>query len=92
MMSKEQFEQMMNKLDTLIKITASNVLQGKSLTDSIVVLSNLGIGNTEIAAILGTTTNYVGVIKSKSKKDKQKKNEKELKEEVDKETSPKLNL
>jgi len=85
MMSKEQFEQMMNKLDTLIKITASNVVQGKPLTDNIILLSSLGIGNTEIANILGTTTNYVAVIKSR-KKAKQKKSEKEVKEETSGET------
>ena len=85
MMSKEQFEQMMNKLDTLIKITASNVVQGKPLTDNIILLSSLGIGNTEIANILETTTNYVAVIKSR-KKAKQKKSEKEVKEETSGET------
>ena len=79
-MNEEQFREMMSKLDTLIKITVSNVLQGKPLTDSIIILSNLGIGNTEIANILGTSANYVGVIKSKSKKAKLKKNEKELTE------------
>jgi len=83
-MSKEQFEQLMKKLDTLIKVTASSMLQGKSLTDNIIFLSSLGLGNIEIADLLGTTTNYVGMIKSRAKA-KQKKNEKESKEEATKE-------
>lgn len=79
MMSDEQFKEMMAKLDTLIKITASNVFQGKPLTDSIIFLSNLGIGNNEIANILGTSASYVGNIKYEAKKGKQKKRKKETK-------------
>jgi hypothetical protein len=70
MMSKEQFEQLMNKLDTLIKVTAASAFQGKSTTDSIVFLADLGLGNTEIASILGTTAAYVNKVKYESKKAK----------------------
>ena len=41
MLSGEQFKGMMNKLDTLIKITASNVFPDKPLTDSIVFCQTL---------------------------------------------------
>jgi len=81
MISEEQFKAMMSKLDTLIKITASNVFQGKPLVDSIIFLSNLGIGNTEIANILGTTAPYVNKVKYETKKGKRKKNKNELKAE-----------
>lgn len=76
MMNEEQFKEMMSKLDTLIKITASNVFQGKPLADSIIFLSNLGIGNNEIANILGTSSSYVANIKYEAKKGKEKKKKK----------------
>jgi hypothetical protein len=68
MMSKEQFEQLISKLDVLIKVTAANAFKGKSKEESILALSELGFGNTEIAVILGTTANYVGKVKSEAKK------------------------
>jgi|GEM_PF-4892779 len=73
MMSKEQFEQLMNKLDTLIKVTAANAFQGKSMAEGICFLSDLGFGNTEIASILGTTAAYVGNVKHVAKKTKKSK-------------------
>jgi carbohydrate-binding DOMON domain-containing protein len=63
MMSKEQFEQMMNRLDTLIKISAINAFQGKSRQDVVQILSSLGFSNPDIAMILGTTTTYVANVK-----------------------------
>jgi len=72
MMSREQFEQLMNKLDTLIKVTAASSLQGKTMTDSIGFLADLGFGNSEIAGILGTTPAYVNKVKYETKKSKKK--------------------
>jgi hypothetical protein len=87
MMSNEQFEQMMNRLDTLIKITAINAFQDKSRTDVVRILSSLGFSNRDIAMILGTTTAYVATVKYQFKK-RRKKKEKLAKtadrEEVDK--------
>ena len=81
MMSKEQFEQLMNKLDTLIKVTAANTFQGKSMTESICFLADLGFGNTEIASILGTTPAYVNKVKYEAKKAKETKKQKDTAEE-----------
>lgn len=67
-MSKEQFEQLVSRLDTLIKITAINAFQGKSRTDVIRILSDLGFQNKDIAMILGTTAAYVAVVKHELKK------------------------
>jgi len=63
MMSKEQFEQIMNRLDTLIKISAINAFQGKSRIDVIEILSSLGFSNIDIAMILGTSPAYVANVK-----------------------------
>jgi hypothetical protein len=63
MMSKEQFEQVMNRLDTLIKISAINAFQGKSISDVVKILSDLGFQNKDIAMILGTKPTYVANIR-----------------------------
>jgi hypothetical protein len=63
MMSNEQFEQLMNRLDTLIKITAINAFQGKSMAEVVRILSDLGFQNKDIAMVLGTTPSYVAQVK-----------------------------
>ena len=70
MMSKEQFELIMNRLDTLIKISAINAFQGKSRTDVVEILSSLGFNNTDIAMILGMSTAYVANVKYELRKQK----------------------
>ena len=85
-MSKEQFEQLMNKLDDLIKITAVNVSQGKTIAEVALLLSDFGFQNKEIATILGTTPHYIGTVKyeaDKEKKNKQTKKKKEKHSEQD---------
>lgn len=67
-MSNEQFEQLLNKLDTLIKISVINAFQGKSRAEVITILSDLGFGNKEIAAVLGTTPAYVAKVRHETKK------------------------
>ena len=73
MMSKEQFEQLVSRLDTLIKIAAINAFQGKSRADVIGILSELGFQNRDIAMILGTTSTYVATVKYALKKQRKKK-------------------
>jgi predicted glycosyltransferase len=73
MISEKQFEQMMNRLDTLIKITAISAFQGKSMIDVISILSELGFGNKDIAMILGTSPAYVANVRSALKKKRAKK-------------------
>lgn len=73
MMSKEQFEELVNKLDTLIKLTATSVFQGKPMTESIAFLLDLGLKPKEIATVLRTKPNIVRAIKSQlAKKTKNK--------------------
>ncbi len=57
------------KLDVLIKLTAANVIRGdKTQTESILKLSSIGIGYTDIAKIINTSKGYVALILSKKKK------------------------
>ena len=71
-MDKEQFKELILKLDILAKLLATNIFQGKPLGDSILFLADLGLQNKEIAKILGTTPAYVNKVKSEAKKSKKK--------------------
>jgi hypothetical protein len=81
MMSEKQFEQMMSRLDTLIKITAISAFQGKSMTDVVAILSELGFGNKDIAMILGASPAYVANVRSALKKKHAKKEKAEGKDD-----------
>ena len=78
MMSSSQFEKLMEKLDTLVKLAALSAVQGKSIAESILALVDAGLGNTEIAKILGTTPSYVNKVKYESKRAKTVKPTKEI--------------
>jgi hypothetical protein len=67
-MSEKQFMELAKKLDTLIKLTAINALQGKTKAQGISILSGLGFKPREIANILNTTPHSVSVVKSARKK------------------------
>lgn len=75
MMSEKQFEQVMSRLDTLIKITAINAFQDKSRADVVRILASLGFNNKDIAMILGTTSAYVANVKYEFGKKGRKKGE-----------------
>lgn len=78
MMSSSQFEKLMEKLDTLVRLAALSAVQGMSIVDSVLALVDAGLGNTEIAKILGITPNYVNKIKYESKRAKTVKSTKEI--------------
>jgi hypothetical protein len=74
-MSEKQFEQIISRLDTLIKITAINAFQDKSRADVVVILATLGFNNKDIAMILGATSAYVANVKYEFGKKGKKKGE-----------------
>ena len=76
-MSDKQFKVLSEKLDTLIKLTAINALKGKNLTYQVEILSEIGLQPKEIATILGTDPATVSTLKSRVKKKRTKKAEKE---------------
>jgi transposase len=68
-MSKEQFEQLSEKLDTLIRLTAGNLLKdAKNKTSKVEILHNLGISTKEIAQLVDTTEQSVETLKTRLKK------------------------
>lgn len=75
MIDQQQFEQIMNRLDTLIKITAISAFQGKSMVDVVNILADLGFQNKDIAMILGTTPAYVANVRYSLKKQRKRKAE-----------------
>jgi len=69
-------ENLGDKLDILIKLTAAHVIkEDKTQTESILKLKGMGIGYRDIAKIIGTSESYVALIISKNKK---KSNSKEV--------------
>ena len=58
-----------NKLDTLIRLIALLIIDGKPQNDQIRLLAQGGLYPKEIAEILGTTSNTVSVTLSQQKKD-----------------------
>lgn len=71
-MSKTQNDPIVEKLNTLIKITMLTAFKEESKEEKILLLSDLGIQNQEIAEILGTTANYVGKVNYEAKKEQNK--------------------
>jgi hypothetical protein len=61
-MDEKQFKQLMNKLDILIKLLVSYVVEGKELKYQVSILSSFGFQPKQIADILGKTPNHIRVI------------------------------
>jgi DNA-directed RNA polymerase specialized sigma24 family protein len=73
-MNEEEFRTaLLKKLDLNNRLQALNLVKNKlSLKEKIEELSSLGIGPSEIADILGTSSNYVNVILSRMRKSQKK--------------------
>jgi hypothetical protein len=71
-MEQKQFEELIKRLDILIKLNVINTFQDKSRTDIIRILADIGYGNQDIASILGTSSAYVANVRSEMKKEKTK--------------------
>jgi len=71
-MSKEQPDPILDKLNTLIKITTANVFKDKTKEERILALLDLGIQRKEVADIVGTTVQYVDNVKHQAKKEQKK--------------------
>jgi len=69
MMSKEQFEQLSEKLDTIIRLVAGNLLkEAGSKTRKVEILHSIGISTKEIAQLVDTTEQSVETLKTRLKK------------------------
>ena len=66
-------EEIEQKLQILINLQARSLVRDfETQKEKVEFLSDCGLGNGEIAAILGTTTGYVSVTKAKIKKQREK--------------------
>jgi len=66
-------EEIVKKLDILIKLTAASLLkEDKNQTASIIKLKSFGISNKDIAQIINNSENYVSMVLSRSKKQRKK--------------------
>jgi DNA-directed RNA polymerase specialized sigma24 family protein len=61
-MDEQQFKQLSNKIDTIIKFLALNAVEGKQLKDQISILSSFGLQPKQIAEMLGKTPNNIRVV------------------------------
>ncbi len=67
-MEKEDLKGIEQKIDTLIKIYAYQIVAGKSMPEGVPILRRLGLTASEIAAVYDTSTNTVSVRLAESKK------------------------
>jgi DNA-directed RNA polymerase specialized sigma24 family protein len=73
MISKEQFEQLNQKLDTIVRLLAGNLLKdARTKTQKVGILYELGITAKEIASLVGTTEGSVETMKKRLRRRKAK--------------------
>lgn len=60
-MDDKQFDQLSGKMDTIIKLLAMNLVEGKDFKNQVLTLSAFGFQPKQIAEVLGKTSNNVSV-------------------------------
>lgn len=68
-------KEVLQKLDTIIKLLAFGLIKGKEAGEQILFLHKMGISNKDIAEILGKTQNTVNATLSQARKRKDEKTE-----------------
>ena len=68
LMDKNQFKELIEKLDQILRANALNVGKDKTMTERMLMLDKVGFRPRDIAEILGTTSNTVSVTLSQTKK------------------------
>lgn len=74
-MNDKQFAELSKKMDTVIKLLASNLVQGKNLTQQAVLLSAMGLERKDIALILDKDPALISQSLYQAKKSKGSKKE-----------------
>jgi len=72
-MSREKSDPVVDKLNTLIKITMASAFKDASKEERILILLDIGIPRKEVAEIVGTTVQYVDNVKYQAKKEAESK-------------------
>ena len=75
-LAESQIQEILSKLDVLVKLSAARFIEDKSPMEQVKLLSQTGLQRKDIATITGKTPNNIGVmlnyIKKSSKKKKAK--------------------
>jgi hypothetical protein len=79
-LNKEETDLIVQKLNTLIKITMASAFKGSSKEEKILALLEIGIPRLEIAEIIGCNVQYVDNVKSQARKSRIKKKQKDVTE------------
>jgi len=69
-MNDEQFEALNKKMDTMAKLLAFNIINGKAVNEQVEILTKAGLKASDIADILGKTENQIYVTQSLLRKKK----------------------
>ena len=69
-MNEVPWEQILKKLDTIIKLLAANSFKDKDLNEKVLLMSKLDLQPKEIAELLGKTPNSIRVMLSRMRKKK----------------------
>lgn len=80
-MDEQQFKQLSDKIDTIIKLLALNTVQGKQLKDQVLALSAFGFQPRQIADMLSKTPNHIRVILHGIRKEKSQQQTQEVSSE-----------
>lgn len=67
-MEQKQFDMLIQRLDTVLKLLALNLPEDLTAQEKIVKLSGTGLKGTDIAQILGTSPGYVAVALDRARK------------------------
>ena len=67
-MGENELQSIERKLDTLISLTAYQIVEGKTLTEGVPILRRLGLRTSEIAAVYGSSPQVVSVRLAEAKK------------------------
>jgi len=69
-MDAQQFKQLSDKMDIIIKLLALNAVEGKELKNQVSILSAFGFQPKQIADMLGKTPDHVRVILHRLRKER----------------------
>jgi len=77
-MNESQFEEIIRKLDILVKLLSTEIVQEKEYREQVILLHNIGLQPKEIAKITGKSANNVNVTLHLIKRTRRKESRKEV--------------
>jgi len=80
-MDEQQFKQLSDKMDIIIKLLVLNGVGGKQLRDQVLILSSFGFQPRQIADMLGKTPNHIRVLLHELRREKSPQQSEEISKE-----------